>query len=345
MERKLELFWKNYVLPVKQPLDEWSIWRSSEQLCLGINDVKLELKNWNITSRIFVGVPGANEYSLPPCVPQFQAYLVGKTARVLMIGGLLWMCLGLISMLLFYVSHDKYFLAFAGVPWIIATILLVERYFGLNDARGLSERAMFYLWLQTARPPRLAVLVFGSLGIVAGIGQFLLQRDLGGFDLLITKYGFYYPSVRDGEWWRIISVPMFHGSLVHFLVNFSLLVSIVPIIWGMVGPVVTVGVFIVASFVGGFGQMFLGLDKSADATLGASGGIFGLLGFIIAMNFLRDSMLPKGFGISLSGIAFLSIVGAEVLPGNVATASHIVGLVSGGALAFFWKNRLDVSEI
>lgn len=243
------------------------------------------------------------------------------------------MCLGLLSMLLFYVFYDKYFLAFAGVTWMIATISLAERYFGLSDARGLSERTMFFLWLQTARSPRLAALMFGSLGVAAGIGQLLLQQHLGGFDSLIIKYGFYYPSVRDGEWWRIVSMPIFHASAAHFLVNFFQLLSVAPIVWGMVGPVVSMGVFIATAFASGFGQMFLGLDKSAELTLGASGGIFGLMGFIIAMDFLRKSALPKGFGITVLGVAILSIVGAEVLSANVATAAHIVGFVFGGALA------------
>jgi membrane associated rhomboid family serine protease len=285
-------------------------------------------------SRILVGIPGSSRFELPPRVPQLSVELGERLRRTARTGIFVWVLMCVFALTLFYLSWDKWFLAFGGVTSLMATVFALDRFAGIDDSRGVTERSTFFFWLQSAHAPRLAFLVFSIVGISAGLTQFFLQNYVGGLEPLVMQYGFYFTSVRSGELWRVFSVPFFHSGLVHFLNNYFLLILVAPIAWGMAGAIRTITVFLGACYVTPFLQMLWAAD-SFDSYLGASSGIFGMIGLVVGLDLLKKSVLPKGFIFSFFGFAILSVVIAELLSPSAATISHLAGFVIGLLFSLF----------
>lgn len=320
--------WRTYGLPVKQPAASWSVLKKQEHLCAGIDDVRHKLAHWNPLSRMLVGQPGASQFAVPCDVPLLSAELVARTRRTLAIGAFGWTFLAAMAILMYLRSNDNYFLGFAGMAAVMASLSCSERWFGLSDWKGLSQRSVFFYWLRTAPSPRTSFFAALVIGLLAGVCQVLVQTKLEGFEALIEEYGFYYQSVRQGEHWRVLTVPFLHASVPHFLSNLTLLAFIAPVAGALAGARGVVAVTLVGCFAGAYSQMWLG--PGGDAQVGASAGILALYAHVTGLSLLRVIDLPKGFVWVIATVAVASVLGAGLFSTTVANAAHLTGLFVGG---------------
>lgn len=133
-------------------------------------------------------------------------------------------------------------------------------------------------------------------------------------------------AVADGEWWRLLTAPMLHGGPLHFWMNFAALETLGRTMETR-GPAAWVPlVFLLSSLAGGAASLALPPDV---ASVGASGGLMGMFGFLLVMAYRRKRHLPEGFlrGL-LINIALIGLVGAVAYQ-FIDNAAHGGGLLAG----------------
>jgi len=129
--------------------------------------------------------------------------------------------------------------------------------------------------------------------------------------------------------WGIIFAPFLHGSLAHLIANtipFAVLGALVALRGRRTFVLVTIFVIVV----GGAGVWLVG--RPFTDHIGASGAIFGYLGYLLARGVFERSIQAVLFSL----VALLLYGGAiwGILPGSerISWESHLFGLI-GGVLA------------
>ena len=156
--------------------------------------------------------------------------------------------------------------------------------------------------------------------IAAGVVQVFL------FDASIEAGALRRDAVVAGEWWRLLTAPMLHGNVLHFWMNYAALESL-----GRTTETRGVGawvpiVFVLSALAGGLASLALPPDV---ASVGASGGLMGMFGFLAVMAYRRKRHLPQGFlRALLMNIAFIGVMGA-VAYRFIDNAAHAGGLAAG----------------
>ena len=167
----------------------------------------------------------------------------------------------------------------------------------------------------------IAICVVAFLGIVAGGGT--LGR--GGGTVTIEG-GLFAPYVADGQAYRIITSAFLHAGIFHLAVNMFVLFILGRLLEPAIGSLRFAGIYGVAVLGGSFGALLL--DPNA-LTVGASGGIFGLMAatFLIARDRGLDQLSQQiGLFIVLNLVITFSIP-------QISVGGHIGGLIGGGIAA------------
>lgn len=131
------------------------------------------------------------------------------------------------------------------------------------------------------------------------------------------------PFVLQGEWWRLVSGAFMHASIVHIGSNMLLFWFLAQEMEAPLGRLQFTMTYAVSVMGGSLGVMVL---SPVAPTLGASGGVFGLMGALIALQ-LRARQNPWNSGIL--GLVLLNLVLTFTVPG-ISAGGHIGGLLAGG---------------
>jgi membrane associated rhomboid family serine protease len=147
-------------------------------------------------------------------------------------------------------------------------------------------------------------------------------------------------AVAAGEWWRLLTAPMLHGGIWHFWMNYAALENLGRTMETR-GPRAWVPLVFLLSALGG-GAASLALPPNV-ASVGASGGLMGMFGFLAVMAVRRKRHLPEGFlkGLMIN-IALIGVVGM-VAYRFIDNAAHGGGLLAGlviGVLAIPGDERV-----
>jgi len=174
-----------------------------------------------------------------------------------------------------------------------------------------------------------------SLLVVIGIAFATeLARGAIGNDAALLSLGALPDSGQlSGQYWRFLTFGFLHANLTHVVANVALLIWVGRVVERRVGTVGVLLLFASASIVGGV-CIFLKhvLVPSAGTSLGASGGVFGLLGAALVL----VSRAPPANPRVSRWLWFTLLGGAAVsfLPG-VSMLGHVAGLLVGVSGAFF----------
>ena len=142
------------------------------------------------------------------------------------------------------------------------------------------------------------------------------------------------PAVADGDYWRLITSGFLHVEITHILLNMLSLFWLRRMIEPALGHARFVAIYFVALLGGSLGVMILSPD---EATLGASGAIYGLLGAAIVMARNRQISLIQSGLIPILAINFVLTIS---LPG-ISLGGHLGGLI-GGLVATFVVEQLSM---
>jgi membrane associated rhomboid family serine protease len=141
----------------------------------------------------------------------------------------------------------------------------------------------------------IAICVAAFVAELAGGGGF---GRLGGGSV-ITEGGLYGPAVAEGEPYRIVTSAFLHAGILHLGLNMFVLYILGTLLEPAIGTARFAALYAVSILAGSFGALLL---DPLELTVGASGGVFGLMagGFLIA----RD----RGFDELASQIGFFVLI-------------------------------------
>ncbi|QJE97332.1 rhomboid family intramembrane serine protease [Luteolibacter luteus] len=133
------------------------------------------------------------------------------------------------------------------------------------------------------------------------------------------------------EWWRLCTAPFLHGHWLHWLMNASALAYLGKRVETFARWPHLVMVFLISAWIGG--------EASARFTsvpsVGASGGLMGLLGFLLVFETLHRTLVPESSRRRLlAGVVFTGIIGF-LFRHFIDNAAHVGGLVAGMVYAAF----------
>ncbi len=152
--------------------------------------------------------------------------------------------------------------------------------------------------------------------------------SLDGGGQVIRDGGLFGPAVAEGEPYRIVTSAFLHAGFLHLALNMFALYILGVLLEPAVGTARFVGIYAVSILAGSFGALLL--DPN-EVTVGASGGIFGLMAaaFLIARNRGLDHLASQiGFFVILNLVFTFSIPGISI-------GGHLGGLVGGAVAALF----------
>lgn len=133
--------------------------------------------------------------------------------------------------------------------------------------------------------------------------------------------------VADGEWYRLFTVTLLHGSWLHLAFNMYALYLVGPIVERWYGWLRFVLIYLACAAAGSIGSFVFGGDAPS---VGASGAIFGLFGVVLAAGRLHRPVdhQSRMFVSQLGMLIVINLVFGFVVPG-IDNAAHIAGLVAG----------------
>jgi MYXO-CTERM domain-containing protein len=146
---------------------------------------------------------------------------------------------------------------------------------------------------------------------------------------------------EQGQWWRLLTAEMLHGHWLHVILNVLSLLAVGRLLEVHASPVYVSTVFLLSAAAASTASLFL----ARGASVGASGGIMGLIGFLAVLGYRRRRAVPRGFmkaiSLSIALTAGAGIVAYEV----VDNAAHLGGLLAGVVLGFIYiRRRHDDTE-
>ena len=174
------------------------------------------------------------------------------------------------------------------------------------------------------------ILIFFAQVITGGGGWNVTSGDVYNEGVLVGT-GFYNTGealgVAEGEWWRLITGGFLHGSPIHLLLNMIALFFLGSILEPAIGTARFVALYFASLLAGSLGALLV--DPNAY-TVGASGGVFGLMGATLVI------LRARGIDPMQSGIGpliILNLLFTFAVPG-ISVGGHLGGLAGGVVAAF-----------
>jgi membrane associated rhomboid family serine protease len=156
-----------------------------------------------------------------------------------------------------------------------------------------------------------------------GIG---VRGGLGGSSIIVDG-GVAGPPVADGEWWRLLTAGFIHAGIGHIAFNMLALWWLGGALEQYIGTGRMLGIYFAAILWGSAGAIILSPNA---LTVGASGGVFGLMAALLVIQRQRGISL---LGSSLGMVLLLNLGITFFLPG-ISIGGHLGGLAGGAAAAF-----------
>jgi membrane associated rhomboid family serine protease len=148
-------------------------------------------------------------------------------------------------------------------------------------------------------------------------------------DTLFEILALVKPLVAVGELWRLVTVTLVHGGLIHLGFNMYALWLAGPFVERLYGRWGFLALYVVAA-VGG-SLMSFALGTGSPVSVGASGAIMGLFGILIAAEAVHRPMVDRAsraLAGQLVGAAAITLIYGFVAPG-IDNWAHAGGLVTG----------------
>ena len=134
------------------------------------------------------------------------------------------------------------------------------------------------------------------------------------------------PVLVDTEPWRLITSAFTHVQIFHIFANLFMLYQIGPILEQMLGRLRFLILYLLSAL-GGSVAVWL-LAAPGSATLGASGGVLGLIGALLVVHRAR------GLDVTwILGYVAITAVLSFVIPG-ISWQGHLGGFLTGAAVAW-----------
>jgi len=183
---------------------------------------------------------------------------------------------------------------------------------------------------QTA--PYVTYAIIGVTGVVYLLQWLSLPLSSGRFDLtesLIKSNDL----IRQGQFWRLLTPALVHGSLTHIGFNMYALLSFGMGLERHFGHKRFLALYVLGAFTGNVMSFLLVSNDS----LGASTAIFGLLGAEGVFLYQNRKLFAGQFRSAIGNIIFIAVINLFVIGSlpNIDNAGHVGGLFGGLMFAWF----------
>lgn len=165
--------------------------------------------------------------------------------------------------------------------------------------------------------------------------MFFITIFLGGFNNpTLTSLGALVPDkvISDGEYYRLFTLTILHGSVLHFLSNSFFLYYIGSYFEKLMGTFKYIFIYLASSL--GSSLLITWLGEPTTVTIGASGALFGVLGALLVLTYIKKSWFHPVFINSIRTITIVNIVFTFLIP-NISIYGHLGGFITGGLLIYF----------
>jgi membrane associated rhomboid family serine protease len=176
----------------------------------------------------------------------------------------------------------------------------------------------------------LILVIWGAAG--EGGPGLLLSPPIEALYLLGGKW---FPDIAAGELWRLVTANYLHGGLIHLVFNSIALATLGPLIERAFGWRKFFCLYTLSGVCGFIASSWWHPDI---LSIGASGAIYGLLGFAVVFGRFRSGPSGRALADQLTRWLLYGLL-MFLIPG-IDSAAHIGGLVPGVILGFV----LDPSE-
>lgn len=227
----------------------------------------------------------------------------------------------------------------------------VDRYSIEELNERLVNTELFQVWM-VRRPTGdlkialglLVAVYLGQLAVDLGTGPRALPPSIEAAALLREKV------MENGEWWRVVTTGLMHTTVMmplgamHILFNGMALFSLGRVVSALVNSSLLAIVFLVAVVTGSLGSLWFGI---APASVGASGGLLGCLGFLLVVTQKFRAELPGFLQFRLIQSTIVVSIFGLLGVGFIDNAAHAGGFLGGlllGAICWPWL-RLASSRI
>ena len=290
------------------------------------------------TELSFVWTPETPEPVYPERVPfllnAFRINLRRQARNAILIGAAL-IAFGILLAVVF----QEWSLVYRNFLSVIGGVSVIEgiwrytrsRQYSLEDATSDASTARFTAWIKKESLSGYTVMLAACIVVVSAAQ--ILPDDA------IESAGLVKPAVRNGEIWRLFTSTLMHANFTHFWLNLLALLHFSRIIEQTVQRAYVPLVFLLTAPVGSIFSVFFYPNTTS---IGASGGLMGLLGFItMAAYFDKVRYPPKYVRQMIEAIVLVGVFGLAGFA-FVDNAGHFGGLAGGLILGwlFLRKNHL-----
>ncbi len=177
-----------------------------------------------------------------------------------------------------------------------------------------------------ATTPYYTIILLSSIVIV-----FLAQATMP-IDAVVMIAGLVKPLFGEGEYWRVLTASFLHADILHIAFNGFALFMLGRGVETISNKAIIPLVFLLGAVSGGILSFVF---EPTGNSIGASGGVIGLLGFLTVYGYKRRKLLSNALlKDMLFNIGFIGILGVFVIP-NVDNFGHLGGLIAGAIVGFF----------
>lgn len=178
-----------------------------------------------------------------------------------------------------------------------------------------------------------APVTYGLIAVAVGIQILSMVAPTFWEEAIFPNTAMFGPLVALGEWWRLLTVVLVHGSFIHVGFNMLLTYQLGVQLEKTVGAVAYATLFVACAAVGSLFAMTFGPEVPS---VGASGAVFGLVGAWLAPAIRgRSTQWGRGVLSQLGPLLAINAVLGFVIP-RVSWQAHLGGLLAGLAIGWLW---------
>jgi membrane associated rhomboid family serine protease len=244
--------------------------------------------------------------------------------------------------------EDKSFVAilFRNIIFLLGLFFLAGGVWGIFYAKNLkiedyiaTREAVEFIEQARGTTPYYTYILVGAI-----VAVFLVQlltdsqnpRGDNQIAFSIEQAGFVKRLFREGEWWRILTGGALHGGFLHIYFNSQAFYGFGSTIEYLSNRAHLAIVFLLAVIGGGILSLVF---MPTGVSVGASGGIMGLVGYLAVYGYRRKGHLPpdflKSMLINIGFIAAFGVIAYQI----VDNFGHLGGLLTGVIYGFLQVPR------
>lgn len=164
--------------------------------------------------------------------------------------------------------------------------------------------------------------------IAINIIFYIIPILFGQYNSIIERFCIHGPSIRAGQYYRLITGIFLHGSIMHLLLNCYSLYVIGSQLESFLGKVKFTIIYLISGISGALFSMIFGGNY---ASIGASGAIFGLMGSLVYFGYHYRVYLGNVIKSQI-----IPLIAINLLFGFLSTGidnfAHIGGLIGGAVI-------------